>query len=171
MLHKFILIVACLALFASCASRASSIAPASVSALEYKELSCAETKGLLKDKRESENDDDNEQSSESDNNSETNEDNETDGNGSETDTPNLQIDESTPDQKEDTQEQKEEDVIVIDDELSTDSLFQTLVKEKTLKELRLLCKTLHVPQNGKKEELAHRIAQEQTKNITTITCT
>ena len=54
MIQKFILIAACLALFASCAGRASSIAPASVSALEYKELSCAETKGLLRDKRESE---------------------------------------------------------------------------------------------------------------------
>ena len=55
MIKKLILTIASLALLASCASRASSIAPASVSALEYKERSCDETKGLLRDKREAEN--------------------------------------------------------------------------------------------------------------------
>tara|TARA_B100001057_G_C22276453_1_gene729002 strand:- start:154 stop:486 length:333 start_codon:yes stop_codon:yes gene_type:complete len=55
MIKKLILTMVSLVLFASCASRASSIAPASVSALEYKELSCDETKGLLRDKREAEN--------------------------------------------------------------------------------------------------------------------
>lgn len=128
----------------------------------------------------SEKDDNSEQSDNSE--TETNEDNHDNEmaiNDIEADTQDknddLQIDasESTTDQKEDTQERKdeEEDVIVIDDEQSTDNVFQSLVKEKTLKELRSMCKTLQVPQNGKKEDLAYRIAQEQTKNITTITCT
>tara|TARA_B110000444_G_scaffold184904_1_gene173947 strand:+ start:183 stop:515 length:333 start_codon:yes stop_codon:yes gene_type:complete len=55
MIKNIIIILFSFSLFANCASRANSIAPANVSALEYKSLSCEETKATLKTKRQAEN--------------------------------------------------------------------------------------------------------------------
>tara|TARA_B100000795_G_scaffold223996_1_gene179335 strand:+ start:36 stop:368 length:333 start_codon:yes stop_codon:yes gene_type:complete len=55
MIKNITIILVSVIFFASCASRANSIAPANVSALEYKALSCADTKATLKTKRQAEN--------------------------------------------------------------------------------------------------------------------
>ena len=56
MIYRRILLITITAfVIAGCASRANSVAPASVSAVEYANMSCEETTGALSDAREREN--------------------------------------------------------------------------------------------------------------------